>query len=70
MFDGDNDGFGAKLPWVCVFGGLQRKIKTVKMKEKTMKKKISNVEDEWEEEEKFGTNKNQIDEERVIFLQL
>jgi hypothetical protein len=40
------------------------------MKEKTMKKKISNVEDEWEEEEKFGTNKNQIDEERVIFLQL
>jgi hypothetical protein len=46
MFDGDNDGFGAKLPWVCVFGGLQRKIKTVKMKEKTMKKKISNVEDE------------------------
>jgi hypothetical protein len=41
MFDGDNDGFGAKLPWVCVFGGLQRKIKTVKMKEKTMKKKLA-----------------------------
>jgi hypothetical protein len=28
------------LPWVCVFGGLQRKIETVyKMKEKKMKKK-------------------------------
>jgi hypothetical protein len=26
------------LPWVCVFGGLQRKIETVKMKEKKMKK--------------------------------
>jgi len=32
MFDGDNDGFGAMLPWVCVLGGLQRKIETVKMK--------------------------------------
>ena len=40
MFDGDNDGSGAMLPWVCVFGGLQRKIETVyKMKEKKMKKK-------------------------------
>jgi hypothetical protein len=39
MFDGDNDGSGAKLPWVCVFDGLQRKIETVKMKEKKMKKK-------------------------------
>jgi hypothetical protein len=27
------------LPWVCVFGDLQRKIETVKMKEKKMKKK-------------------------------
>jgi hypothetical protein len=27
------------LPWVCVFGGLQRKIETVKMKEKKMKEK-------------------------------
>jgi hypothetical protein len=26
------------LPWVCVFGGLQRKIETFKMKEKKMKK--------------------------------
>ena len=39
MLDGDNDGSGAMLPWVCVFGGLQRKIETVyKMKEKKMKK--------------------------------
>jgi len=27
------------LPWVYVFGGLQRKIEIVKMKEKKMKKK-------------------------------
>jgi hypothetical protein len=39
MFDGDNDGSGSMLPWVCVFGGLQRKIKTIQMKEKKMKKK-------------------------------
>jgi hypothetical protein len=39
MFDGDNDGFGSMLPWVCVFDGLQRKIKTIQMKEKKMKKK-------------------------------
>ena len=39
MFDGDNDGSGAMLPWVCVFGCLQRKIENVKMKEKKMKKK-------------------------------
>jgi len=70
MFDGDNDGYGAMLPWVCVFGGLQRKIETVKMKQKKMKKKISDAEDEWEEDEKFGIKKNQIDEEMVIFLQL
>jgi hypothetical protein len=38
MFDGDNDGSGAMLPWVCVFVGLQRKIETFKMKEKKMKK--------------------------------
>jgi len=39
MFDGDNDGSGAMLPWVCVFGSLHRKIEAVKMKEKKMKKK-------------------------------
>jgi hypothetical protein len=39
MFVGDYDGSGAMLPWVCVFGDLQRKIETVKMKEKKMKKK-------------------------------
>jgi hypothetical protein len=39
MFDGDNDGSGSMLPWVCVFCGLQRKIETVQMKEKKMKKK-------------------------------
>jgi hypothetical protein len=33
MFDGENDGSGTKLPWVCVFGGLQRKIEIVKMKD-------------------------------------
>jgi len=38
MFDGDNDGSGVMLPWVCVFGGLQRKIETDKMNEKKMKK--------------------------------
>jgi hypothetical protein len=38
------------------------------MKEKKMKKKIRDVEDEWEEDEKFWTKENQIDEERVIFL--
>jgi len=68
MFDDDNDGSGGMLPWVCVFGGLQRKIESVKMKEKKMKKKIRDVEDEWEEDEKFWTKENQIDEERVIFL--
>jgi hypothetical protein len=46
MFDDDNDGSGGMLPWVCVFGGLQRKIESVKMKEKKMKKKIRDVEDE------------------------
>ena len=70
MFVGDYAGSGSMLPWVCDFGGLQIKIETVKMKEKKMKKKISDVEDEWEEDEKFGTKQNQIDEERVIFLQL
>jgi hypothetical protein len=39
MFYGDNDESGSMLPWVCVFGGLQRKIETVQMKEKKMKKK-------------------------------
>ena len=39
MFDGDDDGSGAMLPWVYVFVGLQRNIETVKMKEKKMKKK-------------------------------
>jgi len=68
MFDDDNDGSGGMLPWVCVFGDLQRKIESVKMKEKKMKKKIRDVEDEWEEDEKFWTKENQIDEERVIFL--
>ena len=68
MFEGDDDGSGTMLPWVCVFGGLQRKIESVKMKEKKMKKKIRDVEDEWEEDEKFWTKENQIDEERVIFL--
>jgi hypothetical protein len=39
MFDSDNDGSGAMLTWVCVFGSLKIKIETVKMKEKKMKKK-------------------------------
>jgi hypothetical protein len=34
------------LPWVCVFGGLQRKIESVKMKIK-----VRDVGDEWEEDE-------------------
>ena len=32
------------LPWVCVFGGLQRKIESVKMKEKKMKLKLRMLE--------------------------
>jgi len=55
MFDGDNDGSSGMLPWVCVFGGLQRNIESVKMKEKKMKIKIKikvrDVGDEWEEDE-------------------
>jgi hypothetical protein len=39
MFEGDDDGSGTMLPWVCVSGGLQRNIETIKMKEKEMKKK-------------------------------
>ena len=45
MFDGDNDGSSGMLPQVCVFGGLQRKIESVKMKEKKMKIKVRDVED-------------------------
>ena len=46
MFDGDNDGSSEMLLWICVFGGLQRKIESVKMKEKKMKIKVRDVEDE------------------------
>jgi len=35
-----------------------------------MKIKVRDVEDEWEEGKKFGTKENQINEEKVIFLQL
>ena len=45
MFDGDNDGSSGMLPWVYVFGGLQRKIESVKMKKKKMKIKVRDVED-------------------------
>jgi hypothetical protein len=37
---------------------------------KRWRKQIRDVEDEWEEDQKFGTKENQINEERVIFLQL
>jgi hypothetical protein len=37
MFDGDNDWSSGMLPWVFVFSGLQRKIESVKMKEKKMR---------------------------------
>jgi hypothetical protein len=40
MFDGDNDGYSGMLPWVCIFGGLRRKIESVR-----------DVGDEWEEDE-------------------
>ena len=46
MFDGDNDGSSGMLPWVCVFGGLQRKTESVKMIEKKMKIKVRDVGDE------------------------
>jgi hypothetical protein len=58
------------LPWVCVFGGLQRKIETVKMKEKKMKKKKLMMLKTNEKMKSLGQKENQIDEERVIFLQL
>ena len=70
MFDGDDDGSGAMLPWVYVFVGLQRNIKTVKMKEKKMKKKNWVAEDECEDDEQFRIKEDEIDEERVIFEQL
>jgi len=46
MFYGDNDGSSGMLPWVCIFGGLQRKIEFVEMKEKKMKIKVRDVRDE------------------------
>jgi hypothetical protein len=58
------------LPWVYVFVGLQRNIKTVKMKEKKMKKKNWVAEDECEDDEQFRIKEDEIDEERVIFEQL
>jgi hypothetical protein len=70
MFDGDDDGSGAMLPWVSVFVGLQRNIKTVKMKEKKMKKKNRVAEDECEDDEQFRVKEDEIDEERVIVEQL
>jgi len=70
MFDGDDDGSGAMLPWVSVFVGLQRNIETIKMKEKKMKKKNRVVEDECEDDEQFRVKEDEIDEERVIFEQL
>jgi hypothetical protein len=70
MFDGDDDGSGAMLPWVSVFVGLQRNIETVKMKEKKMKKKNRAAEDECEDDEQFRIKEDEIDEERVIFEQL
>jgi len=65
MFDGDDDGSGAILPWVSVFVGLQRNIETVKMK-----KKNRVAEDECEDDEQFRIKEDEIDEERVIFEQL
>ena len=35
-----------------------------------MKIKVRDVEDEWEEDKKFGIKENHINEEGVIFLQL
>ena len=40
MFDGDNYGSSEMLRWVGVFGGLQKKIKFIEMKEKKMKIKV------------------------------
>jgi hypothetical protein len=52
------------LPWVCVFGGLQRKIKTVKMKEKKMKeKKLTMLKTNEKKMKSLGQKENQIDEE-------
>jgi hypothetical protein len=39
MFDGDDDGSGAMLPWVSVFVGLQRNIETLDEGEEDEEKK-------------------------------
>jgi hypothetical protein len=70
MFNGDDDGSSAMLPWVSVFVGLKRNIETVKMKEKKMKKKNWVAEDECEDDEQFRIKEDEIDEERVSFEQL
>jgi len=48
----------------------REKLNLLRWKRRRWRKKIRDVEDEWEEDEKFGKKENQIDEERVIFLQL
>ena len=40
MFDGDDDGSGAMLPWVSVFVGLQRNIETLDEGEEDEEKKL------------------------------
>jgi hypothetical protein len=46
MFDGDNDGYSGMLPWVCVFGGLQRLnlLGMLEMNEKKMKRNVRDKE--------------------------
>ena len=49
------------LPWVCVFGGLQRKIETVKMKEKKMKeKKLTMLKTNEKKMKSLGQKENQL----------
>jgi hypothetical protein len=48
----------------------RERLKLLRWRRRRWRKKIRDVEDKWEEDEKFRTKENQIDEERVIFLQL
>jgi len=51
------------------FWCLQRKIETIKMKEKKMKKKkLTMLKMNEKKMKSLGQKENQIDEERVIFL--
>jgi len=43
------------LPWVYVFGVYKERLKLLRWRRRRWRKKINDAEDEWEEDEKFGT---------------